>query len=187
MNVKELETYLSKYTRGPSDMDLRVRALRAGGHLPTVRGRHAPAVTPFQAAMIMLSAVAQRSIEAGSVATRVAKLPAVPRAGSGVVDGIGFADYLASLIASPEAMHSLPRFHIEIAEAGGFARLIFEDGKSILFTSEERVRHELQQFPDLYDSTGRHGFERRFYISRSALADVAIQLAADEAGEMVAE
>ena len=187
MIVKEFETYLARFARGPSEMDLRVRGLRAEGHLPTVRGRHAPPVTPLQAAMMILSVVAHRAVEAGSLASRIGALPVVPRAGLDIPNGETFAEYLASLISSPAAVAEVPRFHVEIPEDGRFARVVFADGKSILFTGDQHVRQDLEQMPERYDSTGRHAFERRFYMSRSALLELAGVIADDDVGCQIIE
>jgi len=187
MIAKEFETYLSRFARGPSEMDLRIRGLRAEGHLPTVRGRHAPHVTPFQAAMMMLSAVSHRAVEAGACASRIAALKVVPRPGLDLSEGVTFGSYLGELLSSPAALHDLPRFHIEILEDGRFARVLFSGGGSIVFTSDERVHRELQQWPEYYDKTGHHGFERRFYMSQSALLDVAGVIADDDVGCQVVE
>ena len=187
MIVKEFETYLSRFARGPSEMDLRVRGLRAEGHLPTVRGRHAPHVTARQAAMMMLSAVSPRAVEAGAYASKIAALRVAPREGLDVPEGTSFGDYLSDLIASPEILANLPSFHIEILEDGRLVRIVFAGGRTIVFTSEQSVLRGLRGSPENYDKVGYFGFERRFYMSKGALQDVAIRIAEDDIGEMVEE
>lgn len=96
MNARDLERVIANFTRfAPSDLALRIRALREAGFIPTGRGPTSPEVRAEHVAAVLIGVAA---------APRPANAAAQCLLFSGLLGSTGrsFADDLAQVIAAPE-------------------------------------------------------------------------------------
>ena len=185
---KEFEKMLAEYTRSAADMDLRIRGLRSTGHLPSIRGRHAPDIDAEQAALMLLSLVSARAVEGGETAAKFAEAREVIKNGDAGDTLLEFlTPFLSSLDPDLGNAFSYGLTRVELSEANGYARAVCKGG-SRLFVIDDATRAKLADSTESLDDAFRFGFDRLTVFSGGLLDALAIELAdGDEAGEIIPE
>jgi hypothetical protein len=171
MIIRDFLDFFADYTRSNADVDARFRGLRKEGFLSGARGRHSPDITAQQAALFLLSMVATRAVEGASVGLGLSHLQAVHRKADTAETNPTLIDYLAELIAAPGRTAAQGIVQIEISENPLYARVIFKDGNTILFTNDEDTHRSIQQKPELYD-VALSGLFRRLAVFSGYFIDM---------------
>lgn len=189
MNSKEFEKLLAPHVRSSSDIDVRIRGLREKERLPSIRGRHAPDIDSGQAAVILLSMIAQRPAEGAACAMELGDSLAVPnRGGFAKKVKLTLLEYVAGLLEKPGNVALEGVHRLEASGEYGFARIIYKDGRTLLFTRDEAQRAAIEKDASLYDGSFAYGFFRLAVFSAGFIDMLAIELAeSNEVGELVHE
>src|SRR5262245_9743467 len=171
MTARELEALLrllSHYTE--SEIDQRTRPLRDWNLIPHgPRGANAPHLEPHHAALVLLTMVSRRAVDAGETAVRASKLKLAPHRAINLPHETRLLSVLAKAISAGQP-HIKRRFE---ALVDGSAAWYGQSGEvtTALFL-QARVIKAATKKAQLYESTGASLCNHRFVLGEGAFADL---------------
>jgi len=173
MTARELEALLrllSHYTE--SEIDQRTRPLRDRNLIPHgPRGANAPHLEPHHAALVLLTMVSRRAVDAGKTAVRSAKLRLAPHRAINLPQETELLSVLAKAFSADQP-HIKRRFE---ALVDGSAAWVSYDQSGALATAlflEARAIKAATKKAHLYESTGASLCNHRFVLGEGAFADL---------------
>lgn len=182
MNTKDFERRLAFWSDwSESEIDQRIRPLRDGGVFGRGAGRHAPDLTPLQAALMLLQMVPRRATDAAVIGRQAWDLKAVipPNAPEWAIEVLAYARLPEVMSVCFDLPDSVAIHSLRVQSNAAAAWMVLRRGDEICevwFTSWDERRTWVEAHPETYHNQGTTFVGQCFYMGHGTFEEIALGL-----------